>query len=79
MKAEKRNFKIVWDIELEATDPLAAAKEAQSWLQSRGDNWSFYVQEEGQDKPIFSVDLAEEDDDAVLEIRKDEYHPMIEG
>lgn len=72
------NFKIVWDIELEAKSPLEAAKEAQRWLQSKGNDWSYYVQEEGKSKPIFSVDLQEEDENAVLPVTEGEYKPMIQ-
>ncbi len=68
-------YKIVYEIEIEADSPLRAAKEAQDWLRDSQNNWQFYVQEEGKDKPLYSVDLCEEDIDAVLPV--DEYQPMI--
>lgn len=72
------NFKIVWDIEIDAENPLEAAKKAQEWLKESYANWSFYVQEEGNNKPIFSVDLEERDEDAVLQVTQGEYIPMIQ-
>jgi len=68
------NFKISWEIELDAETPLAAAKEAQKWMRSKGTDWLFYVQEE-HSTDIFSVDLAEEDENAVL--HTSEYVPLI--
>jgi hypothetical protein len=71
------NFKIVWDIELEAENPLEAAKKAQEWLKENDTNWSFYVQNDRSDE-IFSVDLADDDENAVLLVTKGEYKPMIQ-
>lgn len=72
--AEKNEYKVVWEIsELDAESPLQAAKTAQSWL--RKDNWQFYIQDV-KTKEIFSVDLDEEDEDAVLPITG-EYLPEI--
>lgn len=68
------NFKIVWEMELEASTPLEAAKEAQKWMQDPTANWQFYVQKD-HSKEVFSVDLDEEDEDAVLPVT--EYHPII--
>ena len=67
------NFKVVWEIELEAKNPLEAAKKAQKWL--RKDDWQYYVQND-ETKEISSVDLVEEDEDAVLPVEK--YEPIIE-
>lgn len=67
-------FKISWEIEIDAETPLEAAKEAQKWMRAKGAEWQFYVQEE-HDQDIFSVDLAEEDDNAVLLVH--EYDPLI--
>ena len=66
------NFKIAWEIELEATDPLTAAKEAQKWM--RKDDWQFYVQNT-ETNEIHSVDLQEPDEDAVLPVVA--YFPLI--
>ena len=65
-------FKIVWEIELEAKNPLEAAKEAQRWIS--GNDWQYYVQND-ETLEIFSVDLAEEDEYAVLPTTN--YEPLI--
>lgn len=70
-------FKVVWDIEIDATSPLEAAKEAQRWMQRSDADWQFYIQEDKKGSQIFSVDLAEEDEDAVLPVQPDEYTPLI--
>jgi hypothetical protein len=72
--AEKNEYKVVWEIgDVIATTPLQAAKTAQDWL--RKDNWQYYIQDV-KTKEIFSVDLDEEDEDAVLPITG-EYLPEI--
>lgn len=68
------NFKVVWEIELDAENHLAAAKEAQEWMKAKGTDWTFYVQKENE-TDIVSVDLMEEDEDAVLPVHK--YEPLI--
>lgn len=72
MMKKMATFKIVWEIELEAKNPLEAAKEAQRWIS--GNDWQYYVQND-ETKEIFSVDLAEEDEDAVLPTTN--YEPLI--
>jgi hypothetical protein len=73
-------FKICWEIQLDADTPLDAAKTALDWI--REDNTTgnaphqFYVQEEGK-KEVFSVDLIEDDEDAVLPCT-DGYTPIID-
>jgi hypothetical protein len=67
--------RVVLEIEVEAENPLEAAKEAQKWLQDKDSDWQFYVQPCDKSEDVFSVDLAEEDEDAVLEV--DNYIPMI--
>lgn len=67
--------RVVLEIEVEADSPLEAAKEVQKWLQEKDSNWQFYVQPCDKSGDVFSVDLQEEDDDAVLET--DNYIPMI--
>lgn len=66
------NFKVVWEIDIEASNPLEAAKTAQNWM--RKDDWQFYVQNDST-KEIYSVDLQEEDSDAVLPVNQ--YIPEI--
>jgi len=70
------NYKVVFEIEVEANDELEAAKTVQKWLQNPDDAWQFYVQPCDKSKDVFSVDLAEEDEDAVVEA--DNYIPIIE-
>ncbi len=72
-------FRVVWEIQLDADTPLDAAKTALDWI--REDNTTgnaphqFYVQEEDKNE-LFSVDLIEDDEDAVLPVT--EYNPLIE-
>jgi hypothetical protein len=66
------NFKVVFEIEVDASCPLVAAADVQRML--RKDGWQFYVQNE-ETKEVFSVDLQEEDEDAVLPVEK--YEPLI--
>jgi hypothetical protein len=67
-------FKVVMEITVGAESPLEAAKTIQEWLEDPQSKWQYYVQELG-DKKVFSVDLSEEDEDAVLPVEK--YEPMI--
>ena len=69
-------FKVVWEITIEAKNSLEAAKEAQSWLDQADTKWQFYVQK-GNSKKIESIDLDEEDEDAVLPVK--DYEPMIKN
>jgi hypothetical protein len=67
-------FNVVWEIELDADNPLEAAKKAEEWLKNPDNHWQYYVQ--GDDKKIHSVDLEEEDEDASIEV--DDYTPLIQ-
>jgi hypothetical protein len=67
--------RVVLEIEVEAESPLEAAKEIQKWLQNPKSDWQFYVQPCDKSEDVFSVDLTEEDEDAVLEVLN--YTPMI--
>lgn len=67
-------FNVVFEIELDASDPLSAAKEVEKWLKANGDHWQYYVQNT-ETKEISSVDLQEEDEDAVLPVEN--YEPLI--
>ena len=66
-------YKLSLEMELEADSPLEAAKKLQAWIRKADTNWQFYVQDEHN--KIHSVDLEEEDEDAVLPA--DEYSPII--
>ena len=69
-------FKVLFEITVEAKSPLKAAKTVQEWLQESQSNWQYYVQETG-DKKVESVDLSEDDEDAVLPVKN--YIPMIKN
>jgi len=75
------NYKITWEIELDADTPLDAAKEALAFIH---DDTSmahcFHVQEKSSDdtnNPIYLVDLDDYDCDAVLVVAN--YSPLIKG
>ena len=67
-------YRIVWENEFEATDPLAAAKEAREDI-GNGESIMFTVEEvvnthipDFIPAKKFSVDLNEDDEDAVVEM-----------
>ena len=60
-----KTYNISLEITLDAINPLEAAKQLQNWIKENETNWQFYVQEAGS-KDIYSVDLEEPDEDAVL-------------
>lgn len=68
-------FKIVMEIEVPAENPLEAAKTLEKWIKENDSNFQYYVQDPDTQK-IVSVDLQEEDEDAVLPVEY--YHPLIE-
>jgi len=68
------NFKVVFEIEVDAETSLEAAKTVQDWLQDPSDNWQFYVMNE-ETKQVDSVDLDEHDSVAVIE--KVQYLPLL--
>ncbi len=70
------NYKVVYEIEVDATSPLEAAKQVAEWLKENDTSSMFYVQAEDDNK-VFSIDLEEEDEDAVLPVHT--YHPLIES
>jgi hypothetical protein len=69
-----KSFKVSFEIDVSAETPLEAAKIVQNYLQDPDEDWQFFVQDEQTDE-IFSVDLGETDDDAVLPV--DNYVPFI--
>lgn len=68
------HYKVVFEIETESDDPLSAAKSIQESIQSSDTDWQYYVQE-SRSGDVFSVDLGEEDENAVIEV--DNYIPLI--
>jgi hypothetical protein len=67
-----KTFRISLEIGISAENPLEAAKELERWIKD-GDNFQYYVQDENE--KLYSVDLNEDDEDAVLEIN--DYTPII--
>jgi len=71
-------YQIVWEMTLNDSDantPLDAAIVCNNMLKEKDNYWQFYVQDY-QTKEIFSVDLEENDEDAVLPVTN--YKPIIE-
>jgi len=68
------NYKVVFEIEVDAESPLEAAKTVQDWLQDPSDNWQFYVMNEDTQK-VYSVDLDEHESVAVVDVER--YLPLI--
>jgi len=66
-------YSVVFEIEVDANNSLEASKTVRDWLRNPHTEWQFYVQ--GDDQKIDSVDLSEEDGDAVLEVLN--YQPLI--
>jgi hypothetical protein len=67
-------YRVVFEIEVEETTPLAAAQTVQEWLADPKKDWQFYVQDEQTGK-LDSVDLSEPDEEAVLPAI--DYTPLI--
>ena len=67
-------YNLSLEINIQANSPLDAAKELESMIKEEGVCFQYYVQEDGCDE-ILSVDLAEEDEDAVLPAN--DYQPVI--
>ena len=62
------------EIEVDADSPLDAAKKVENWIRKEG-GFQYYVQDEKDE--IFSVDLSEDDEDAVLPAN--DYQPTIQN
>jgi hypothetical protein len=69
-------YKVSLEIQLDAKNPLEAAKTFESWIKEVGEHFQYHVQEENTPE-IFSVDLNEEDEDAVLPVKPEDYNPII--
>jgi hypothetical protein len=70
------HYKVVLEIELEAETPLEAAKTLVEWLKD-GSNHIYMVQDDDTHE-LFSVDLDEDDEDAVLPTKLNDYQPLID-
>jgi hypothetical protein len=72
---EKKIFRVVWEIELDADTSLEAAKTAQEWISDSGGGCQYYYVQDVETHEIVSVDLDEDDDNAVLPVK--EYQALI--
>ena len=68
--------RVVFEIEIESDSDLLAAKEVVAMIKENGDNFQYYVQD-AETLKVVSVDLEEDDNDAVLPVH--EYHSLIEN
>lgn len=72
-------YKVSVEIEIpvihngEVKTPLEAAKQVAKWLKESADNAQYYVQD--PTLAVYSVDLSEPDEDAVLPVNN--YQPFI--
>jgi len=66
-------YKLSFEINEEGNSPLEVAKQVQKMIKEGGD-YQWYVQDEDTGE-VFSVDLEEEDEDAVLPVNN--YEPFI--
>ena len=71
------NYNVVWEISLDEDSPLEAAKTAHQWQRDfMAECVQFYVQEDGCNE-LFSVDLMEDDEEAVIPVVG--YVPLIKA
>jgi hypothetical protein len=67
-------YNVILELDAEANSPLEAAKQTQNAVRDR-DTCFIYIVQDDETKEVFSVDLAEDDEDAVLPERN--YTPII--
>lgn len=68
-------YNVVFEIQVEANDPLSATKDVDEMIKEPNSLWQWYVQEDTGKERVFSVDLTEGDSEAVQEINN--YRPLI--
>jgi hypothetical protein len=68
-------YKLSCEIQIDADSPLKAAKIFEDMLKTNDNHFQFYVQDEYDE--IVSVDLDENDEDAVLPVNPKDYEPLI--
>jgi hypothetical protein len=69
-----KDYKLSLEINLSGENPLEVSKQLTEMIRDHESDWQFYVQDE-ETNEIFSVDLQEEDEDAVLPVTN--YEPFI--
>jgi len=60
-------FKVILEVDIYADTPFEAAKILESWIHEPSSSWEYYVQEENKTE-LFSIDMNEEDENAVLPV-----------
>jgi len=68
------NYRVILEVEVDANTPMGAAINVQDRLQDPNADWQYYVQH-SKSQRIYSVDLGQQEEDAVQEI--DNYIPLI--
>lgn len=71
-----KHYKIALEVELDAENPLEAAKTLERWCKETEDQYIYVVQDDETDE-IVTVDLTEEDEDAVIPYNPENYKPLI--
>lgn len=72
-------WNVIWEINTENEDlvtPLDVAKYCTNIMRDANYDWQFYIQNDDT-KEIFSVDLEEADENAVLPVK--DYKPIIQS
>ena len=60
------NYTVTLEIQINANSPLEAAKEIAKWLKEDSDTYIYDVVNDDDANEKFTVDLSEDDEDAVL-------------
>lgn len=60
------NYTVTLEIQVSANSPLEAAKEIAKWLKEDSDTYIYDVVNDDDANEKFTVDLSEDDEDAVL-------------
>lgn len=68
------NYKISVEINLDGDNPLLTSKQLAKMLMENADEFQYYLQDE-ETNEVFSVDLSENDEEAVLPVTN--YEPFI--
>lgn len=70
------DYRVVFEIEVQAETSVDAAKKVEDWLQNPNDHWQYYVQNVETSK-IESIDLDE--DESCMVCDANDYFPMIKN
>lgn len=76
-KNNMKQYRVVMEIQIQAETPVEAAKTFEKWVKE-GSRFIYYVQEDDEEvKEIVSVDLLEDDENAVSPVK--DYEPLIQN